>query len=292
MNKIKLGVSVTSLYLKLSATEIETAKKKLSKYFEVRLYLPKVKPDIFGSLSLERRINSINQAAAENEVVLSYAGGFNQIELLQRFDELKFNKTNIFVGQSDNTILANALPTLKICNSLYGKGFFNIAKDPDYGEEMVEELYKAVLKLKSGLNPDRNSPNSQAPILVGGNNYTFDLLQGTRFCPKFDKPFILFMEGEDLLKDSSETWVDFIRNIDSVMLQEGAIKNLRRLVIGRFPAGIKLKSVERQKFVTDRDYLNDIPIWWDYDCGHNKKSYKYLPIGQSVPLDLLNLNYG
>ncbi len=284
MNKIKLGVAVTSLYLKLSAKEIETANKKLSKYFEVRLYLPKVKPDIFGSLSLERRINSINQAAAENEVVLSYAGGFNQIELLQRFDELKFNKTNIFVGQSDNTILANALPALKICKSLYGKGFFNIAKDPDSAAEMIEELYKAVLKLKSGLNSDLSSTSSQMPILVGGNNYTFDLLQGTRFCPKFDKSFILFMEGEDILKDSRETWVDFIRNIDSVMLQEGAIKNLRGLVIGRFPEEIKLNSAERKKFVADRDYLKDIPIWWDYDCGHNPNSLQYLQLGAKTSL--------
>ncbi|USN97368.1 MAG: hypothetical protein H6799_03295 [Candidatus Nomurabacteria bacterium] len=72
------------------------------------------------------------------------------------------------------------------------------------------------------------------PIIIGGNNYTFDLLQGTKFCPSFKNPYILFMEGEDILKESSEVWIDFIRNIDSIMLQAGALKNLKGLVIGKF----------------------------------------------------------
>ena len=283
MDRIKLGVCISSSFSGLNNKEQEAAKIELEKYFDVSLYLPNTKADAFGSLSLNKRIESINRAAKENEVLLSYSGGFNQIELLLNFNKLRFRKDNIFVGQSDNTLLVNALPALSICKSLYGKGFYNIAKNPDLAKDMVEELYKSVVKLKS-LRLDKN------PIIIGGNNYTFDVLQGTKFCPSFKNPYILFMEGEDILKESSEVWIDFIRNIDSIMLQAGALKNLKGLVIGKFPDSVKITKKQLDKFINGRPYMKGLPIITDYPCGHNKGSSKYLPIGQNISLKMLNLN--
>jgi muramoyltetrapeptide carboxypeptidase LdcA involved in peptidoglycan recycling len=283
MQKIKLGVIVTSLYIKLNDKEIEFASEKLGKYFDVKLYLPKSEPDEFGTIPIPQMVELINFASSECEVLLSLCGGFNQVELLQNFGKLKLRKENIFVGQSDNTILVNTLPALGICKGLYGKGFYDMATDKSNIFEMVEELFTSVTELKL------DKVSSGSPTLVGGNNYTFDLLQGTRFCPKFNKPFILFMEGEDILKDSSETWVDFIRNIDSIMLQEGAVSNLKGLVIARFPDPIKISNAQLDKFIKDRTYLKNVPILTDYSCGHNKDSFKYLPIGGKVSLEMLNL---
>jgi muramoyltetrapeptide carboxypeptidase LdcA involved in peptidoglycan recycling len=282
-NKIKLGVVVTSLFINLSKKEIEFASDQLSKYFDVKLYFPETKPDEFGSIPIEQKISLINSASSECEVLLSLCGGFNQIELLQSFGDLKFRKENIFVGQSDNTVLVNALTALGVCKSLYGKGFYNMATDKSNTSEMVEELFAAVNQLKLSKVSKSN------PTLVGGNNYTFDLLQGTRFCPKFNKPFVLFMEGEDILKDSSEIWVDFIRNIDSIMLQKGAVGNLKGLVIGKFPDSIKITSSQVNKFIKARPYLKDIPVSINYPCGHNNNSLKYLPIGGKVSVKMLNL---
>lgn len=283
-NKIKLGVIVTSLYIKLKDEDIEFASDQLSKYFEVKLYLPESEPDEFGTIPTPQMVKLMNFASSECEILLSLCGGFNQVELLQNFDKLKLSKGNIFVGQSDNTILVNALPALDICKSLYGKGFYNMATDKSGTSKMVGELFAADKQLKF------SNVSKSSPTLVGGNNYTFDLLQGTEFCPKFNKPFILFMEGEDILKDSSETWIDFIRNIDSIMLQAGALKNLKGLVIGKFPDSVKITKKQLDKFINDRPYLKGLPIATDYPCGHNKDSFKYLPIGQNISLKMLNLN--
>lgn len=282
MSKIKIGVTVTSLFNKLSREQIRFGVKILSEFFEVSLFLPTEKPDIFGSVSVESRIKSINDATSKCEVILSLCGGFNEIELLQNFDKLKFNKENIFVGQSDNTLLVNALPTLGICKSLYGKGFYNIATNKEKAGPMAQELYESILKLKF-------ESKTAGARLIGGNNYTFDLLQGTRFSPDFSKPFVLFMEGEDILKDPTETWVDFIRNIDSVMLQKAAKENLRGLVIGKFPDSIKVSKKQLDKYIDERSYLKNMPIVIDYPCGHNKESLKYLPIGENISIKMLNL---
>ena len=281
MKKIKLGIIVTSLYIKVDPKKAQSVIFKINKYFDVNLYLPKGKLDMFGSISNNQKIKLINKAASECEVLLSFCGGFNQVELLQYFDQLKFRENNIFVGQSDNTVLVNALPALKICKTLYGKGFLNMVNNPTKSEEMVENLYKSVTKLKS------TSLNNGIQV-IGGNNYTFDLLQGTRFCPKFSQPFILFMEGEDILKDSSEVWVDFIRNIDSIMLQEGATENIKGLLIGKFPDSVKLSKSQINKFIKDRSYLKNVPITIDYPCGHNKGSTEYLPFGEKISPKMLN----
>jgi muramoyltetrapeptide carboxypeptidase LdcA involved in peptidoglycan recycling len=280
--KLKIGVITTSFFPKLSKKQIKMATQKLNKYFDVRLYFSESEADLFGSVSVEEKTSLINLAASENEILLSLIGGFNQIELLLSFAKLRFNKGNIFVGQSDNTLLVNTLPSLGVCKSLYGKGFYNIATDYGNAEEMVEELYESIVRLKSA------NSNSGA-VLIGGNNYTFDLLQGTKFAPKFNQPFILFMEGEDILRNPSETWVDFIRNIDSVMLQDGAIANIRGLILGKFPDSIKISKEEFTKFKDERPYLKGIPVIRDFECGHNKKSFKYLPIGQRTSIKMLNL---
>lgn len=284
MNKVTLGIVVTSLFIQLSDKEIDIATAILSKYFDVKLYLPKGEPDEFGSIPITQMIKLINSASSECEVLLSLCGGFNQVELLTRFDELKLKKENIFVGQSDNTILVNALPALGICKSLYGKGFYDIAKSAEQSSRLVKELYQSVTKLKNDEAVTIEGTESVSGTLIGGNNYTFDLLQGTRFCPSLKKPYILFMEGEDILRDSTETWVDFIRNIDSILLQDGAKESLRAVILGKFPDSIKPKPSDIKKFLDDRPLLKDAPLILDFPCGHNKESVKYLPIGQELQI--------
>ncbi|MDQ5913763.1 MAG: muramoyltetrapeptide carboxypeptidase [Patescibacteria group bacterium] len=284
-DRITLGVVVTSLWIDLEEETINQTVKKLSKFFDVKLYLPKCKPDEFGSIPLDLRIELLNKASKECGVLLSYCGGFNQIELLLELQQLKFKGSNTFVGQSDNTILVNALTKKGVCKSLYGKGFYDMAKDLNMAEQMARELYEGLTKLK--IKPSALKVLQAGVMegtLVGGNNYTFDLLQGTEFMPDLSKPFVLFMEGEDLFKDSKEVWIDFIRNIDSVMLQKGAIENLRGLIIGKFPGSVAIKKEYWSKFTEDRDYLKGVPIIYDYPCGHNKESFKYLPIGKEVQI--------
>jgi muramoyltetrapeptide carboxypeptidase LdcA involved in peptidoglycan recycling len=249
------------------------------------LYLPECKPDEFGSIPLDQRIELLNKASKECEVLLSYCGGFNQVELLLDFDKLRFKKDNTFVGQSDNTILVNALTAKGLCKTLYGKGFYDMAKNLFKADQIIEELYEGITTTKVELGSSKVLQRGlMSGTLVGGNNYTFDLLQGTKFMPDLTKPFVLFVEGEDLFKDPKEVWVDFIRNIDSVMLQEGALKNLKGLIIGKFPSSINIKKSYFDKFLEDRGYLKNIPIIYDYPCGHNKDSIDYLPIGGEIQI--------
>ncbi len=121
----------------------------------------------------------------------------------------------------------------------------------------------------------------------GGNNYSFDLLQGTKFCPQFNEPYILLLEGEDCITSKNRIWQDFIRNLDSIMLLPGAKENITGLLIGSFPETYMLNEKEFEQSVTKRDYLANIPILYEFPRGYKAASLP-LPIGEHLIITVKN----
>lgn len=288
--KPTLTVCITSLGANKTAyKKAQVNVKSLTRYFDVELDQRILANDIFESRSVQDRINSLSLALGSGDVALAYSGGFNAVELLPEIAELKSNLKSCFVGYSDNTILVNALAKLGKCKTFYG---------PMYESYVTELVNKgqAAKQLSDLVNNTATQFDIQGSTVVksglmrgkiwGGNNYTFSLLQGTAFAPDFNEPFILFMEGETILKSNTYVWRDFIRNIDSIMLLPGSQQNITGLVIGKFPAGFSVKKNELEQFIEARSWLKNLPLVVDFPCGHTRRSL-YLPIGQDLELSAL-----
>ena len=291
MRKPRLGICITAL----GASEAELkalpkAVKSLEMYFEVSVWKDILASDAFESQPVKKRIQSLEWAFEINDIVMPWKGGFNSVELLAESDRIKTSKDKVFLGLSDNTLLANALPAMGLCRGWQGPSLWNWVKNPQFGGEWASTLYDLYSedyeKMSERYNQSDISvyrPGEMRGKIWGGNNYSFDLLQGTNFWPDLTKPYNLFMEGEDILTDQKYVWRDFIRNIDAIMLQEGAKENLRGLMLGRFPETYELKRGDVNAFVRARAWLTDVPIVYNFPCGHMKRSL-YLPLGEKVKI--------
>lgn len=285
----RLAVCITALgATKKELRVIPEAIRSLEKYFEVSIWEDIAASDIFDSQPVDRRIASLNWAAKEADIVMAWQGGYNSIELLPAFDEIKVKKNTIFVGYSDNTLLVNALPAKERCRGWQGPSMANWLRNPEKGEAWASALYDLYVEDFEQVTEPYNDagmtvyqPGVMQGKVWGGNNYTFDLLQGTEFFPDVSKPFILLLEGEDFVTDKKRIWQDFIRNLDSIMLQEGAIENLQGLLVGRFPDSYMLGTEEVEQSFKNRDYLKNVPIIYNFARGYNPQSF-YLPIGEEV----------
>ncbi len=270
--------------------------KQIQKYFNVSLWETLNATDMFGSQPAFERIKSINWAAEKGDLVMAWNGGYNSIELFQDFDKIRMPKETIFLGYSDNTLLVNALPAAGVCRAWQGPMLANFVKTPGYVSlwlECLQALYRndytTVSSLYNQLGVTVFRPGLMEGRVWGGNNYTFDLLQGTSFCPSFENPYILLLEGEDFINDKGRIWQDFIRNLDSIMLLPGAQANLCGLLIGKFPASYKPDKREMAASFNMRAYLRNIPIAYDIPRGYYAPSL-YLPIGEPLSIVLAKNN--
>jgi muramoyltetrapeptide carboxypeptidase LdcA involved in peptidoglycan recycling len=286
-----IAICVTSLGAsKKQFDSIANSIKNLQDRFEVVYDEQIIADNQFDSRSVEARIKSINWAAEKGDIVMAWNGGYNAIELIFAFDKLRMNSDKIFVGYSDNTILVNALAAKQVCRAWQGPTLARFLKNPEYGGlytqcllDLYQSDYAAVSKQYNKFGMTVLRSGEMCGPIFGGNNYTFDLLQGTEFCPDFTKPYILLLEGENFIVDKSRVWQDFVRNLDSIMLQPCAIDNLQGLLIGRFPEDYQLNRKEVELSLQSRNYLSQIPIIYDFARSYNANML-YLPIGEPLSI--------
>lgn len=289
--KPTIAVCITSLGAsKEQFGLIDSSIKSLRDRFDVIYDERIIADDIFGSRSVQARINSINWAAERGDIIMAWNGGFNAIELLFAFDKLRIDKSKIFVGYSDNTILINALASQQVCRSWQGPMLARWLKNPESGDIYAQSLLDLYQSNYSAMSEQYNqlgmtvfrAGEMRGPV-IGGNNYSFDLLQGAPFCPAFKTPFILLLEGENCIVDTSRVWQDFIRNLDSIMLQPGAVDNLQGLLIGRFAEDYRINVDEVELSLKSRSYLKNVPIIYNFARGYNRQML-CLPIGDPLSI--------
>lgn len=294
MNRpLSIGICITSL----GASDADLKKLKQLIATNPRLKNVKIYGDIrakdsFGSRPIKDRLDSLVLASQNSNIVIAWNGGYNSVELLPDIASANINPNAIFVGYSDNTVLANALPATSKARGWMGPMAANWVRNPEYTDMWLDALFELYNRDSSGLTKRFNKagstilrPGTMRGKIWGGNNYTFDLLQGTAFAPDFTKPFILLLEGEDFVTDKKRIWSDFVRNLDSVMLQAGARQNLQGLLIAKFPesAGVDPKLIVES--LQSRDYLRELPIAYDVPRGYVAPSL-YLPIGETIKIRL------
>ena len=293
----KIAVCVTSLAAK--EAELGAIKENMSnlrRFFNVKLYEDITKNDLFDSQSVSRRIRNFNRAARDADIIMAWNGGFNSIELLAAFNRIKVSKDKVFIGYSDNTILVNALPAKDMCRGWQGPMISSWLKYPQYDEIWSESLYalytddyKKLSELYNSFGYKVYRPGLMKGKIWGGNNYTFDLLQGTEYCPAFQEPYILLLEGEDFIVAKDRIWQDFIRNLDSILLLPGAKENIQGLLVGRFPNSYKLNETELKESFRRRKALQTIPIIYDFPRGYYMPSL-FLPIGEKLEITISRNN--
>jgi len=149
-NKLKLGDEIRiiaparSLSL-LSKENISLAKQKIeAQGFKVSFSKHCEESDIFGSSSIESRVDDIHQAFQDQNVkaILTVIGGFNSNQILSylNYDLIK-NNPKILCGYSDITTLLDAITTKTGLITYHGPHFstWGMKKEFEYNLEYFKK---------------------------------------------------------------------------------------------------------------------------------------------------------
>ena len=261
--------------------------------------------DDFNSSSIESRIFDLHEAFADRSInmVISAIGGFNSNQLLKYVDyDLIKNNPKIFCGYSDITALANAIYAKTGLMTYYGPHHFTFSYQR--GIEYIQEYFKKcffsedsfVISPSTSWSDDGtnvkteesevadndgywiiNTGQAQGKI-IGGNQCTLNLLQGTEFMPDISDA-VLFLE-DDYEVDAAT----FDRDLQS-LIDLPEFKTVRGLVIGRFQRESKVNKKLITQVIKSKKELAAIPVIANADFGHTTPIFTF-PIGGEVVLSV------
>lgn len=259
--------------------------------------------DNFNSSSIKSRVSDLHDAFADKSIklIITVIGGFNSNQLLPYLDyDLIKTNPKILCGYSDITALANAIYAKTGLVTYYGPHFFNFGnkKNFDYTFEYFKKclFYNKPFEIKpsSKWSDDKwannqenrnffendgfwiiNKGGSEGKI-IGGNQCTFNLLQGTEYMPDI-KNSILFLE------DDHETHIATVdRDLQSIIHQPD-FKKVRALIFGRFQIATNMTQELLTQIVKSKKELNKIPVIANVDFGHTSPQITF-PIGGTAKI--------
>ncbi len=237
--------------------------------------------DMFGSASVEKRAQDINQAFADKSVkaVITVIGGFNSNEILKYLDyETIKNNPKIFslhMALHAKTDLItyygphySSLGMLKGCEytlenavkMLFKTGEIELFPSIEWSDDLwfLDQEKREFIKNEGWWQIQKGSAEG---TIIGGNLCTYILQLGTPFCPKFEKNTILFIED-----DEGSNIATFDRNLQALINQPD-FENVKGLIIGRFQKGSKITR-ESLEFILNKAELKNMPIIANIDMGH------------------------
>jgi len=263
-----------------------------SKYAQAKFHL--------GTATAEQRASDFNAAFTDKNVkaVMAIHGGWSANEILPLIDwqAVSVNPKPL-LGFSDITVLLNAIyaktgnvgylapnfATLgsmtswqytldNLNNVLTQQSPLNLTKSKEWGAKKSDRFKTKTWRILS--------EGVVEATLLGGNLGTLYLLQGTEYQPKFDKPFLFALEDDD--EAGKYTAREVSRRFESLLQLPNFRKNLKGVIIGRFPPDSKVTQNEI-KSIVDSKQLGKIPIIAGVDYGHTLPMLT-LPIGGTVRL--------
>ncbi len=256
--------------------------------------------DEFNSSSIESRIQDFHEAIVDEHVncILAVTGGFNSNQLLKYIDyDLIKRNPKIICGFSDITAISNAIYAKTGLVTYSGPDFFTFGDRLclDYSLEYFrrclfsEEQFEIKPSLNWGDEEKFNVPNpmliknegflvvnegEMEGTLIGGNQSTVNLLQGTEFMPDIAGS-ILFLED-----DSEAHPTTFDRDLQSIIHLPNFDK-VKGLIIGRFQKATKMTNDLLIKIIKSKKELEKLPVIANFDFGHTCPMLT-LPIGGRV----------
>ena len=97
---------------------------------------------------------------------------------------------------------------------------------------------------------------------------------------------ILFLEDDDFVEADSH--LEFDRDLQS-LIHLPDFKEVKGLVIGRFPNNCQISSKKLEKIIKSKKELSNIPVISGVDFGHTTPHISF-PIGGRVSLKVKNNN--
>ncbi|MDR3125635.1 MAG: LD-carboxypeptidase [Candidatus Nomurabacteria bacterium] len=255
-----------------------------------------------GTAPAQARADDLNAALADRRVraILAVTGGWSANEVLPRVDWAAARKDpKPLIGFSDITVLLNAFYAKAGAVQFLGPNFSTLGKMTEWRYTL--ENFQAALsgrsvelvrsqrwsdharKIHAGKTWRVLQSGAASARLLGGNLGTFYLLQGTRYCPKFDSPFIFAMEDD--AEAGSLTGREVARRFESLLQLPNFRDNLRGLIVGRFETASKVSTKEISEIIRSKDLPKDLPIALGIDFGHTLPILT-LPIGGVVKLEV------
>lgn len=248
-----------------------------------------------GTARAENRAKDFDDAYADKNVkaVMALTGGWSANEILPLISwELVKANPKPLIGYSDITVLINAIYAVTGIEGYLGPNFLTLSRMTswqytlDNFQAILRQEYPVQLKRSKewGSKPSdrfKTKPwkilqsGSAEATLIGGNLGTFYLLQGTKYQPKFNKPFILVAEDDD--ESGRLTAREFSRRLESILQLPNVRTNIQGLLIGRFQPDSKVSLKDIASLVQSKE-LGDIPVIANMDFGHNAPTIT-LPIG-------------
>jgi len=259
--------------------------------------------DAFGSSSIAARVSDLHDAFSDSSVagILTVIGGFNSNQLLRYLDyDLIRANPKVLCGYSDITALTNAITAKTGLVTYSGPQFSTFAMQK--GFEYIAEYFEKCLMNDApfDLIPSPTWSNDSwyedqenrtfidnegfwvmnegevTGTIVGGNQCTLNLLQGTEFMPSLDGT-VLFLEEDD-----EEHVVAIDRDLQS-LIHLPDFKGVRGIVIGRFQPGTGMTRELLTKIIATKKELANIPVIANVDFGHTTPMITF-PIGGEVSL--------
>ena len=288
----------------LSEENKKTAKQKLeSMGFKVTFAEHVDEKDEFISSSIKSRVEDLHEAFADKNVkaILTTIGGFNSNQLLKYIDyDLIRKNPKILCGYSDITALGNAIYQKTGLITYSGPHFstFGMEKGLEYTIEYFKKCLmqdppfevKASKKWSDDewwTNQEKrefidnkgylviNEGEAEGNI-IGGNQCTFNLLQGTEYRPKF-KNTILFLEDDEEVRAHH-----FDRDLQSI-IHLPDFDQVKGIVIGRFQKVSEMTEEKIKKIIKTKKELDNIPVIANADFGHTTPHFTF-PIGGTAKL--------
>ncbi len=261
--------------------------------------------DDFNSSSITSRLDDLHAAFTDEQVkmIITVIGGFNSNQLLKYIDyDLITKNPKILCGYSDITALANAIFAKTGLVTYSGPHYFSFGDKQGF-EYTLDYFRKCFLSndpfelspsakwsndrwIDSQDNRSFNeneghwiiNPGFSKGTIIGGNQCTLNLLQGTEYMPNISDS-ILFLE------DDYEAHVaTFDRDLQSIIHQPN-FTNVKGIVIGRFQPESEMTRDLLAQIIKSKNELNSLPVVANVDFGHTTPQITF-PIGGECEIEL------
>ena len=234
-------------------------------------------------------------------MVITVIGGFNSNQLLRYLDyDLIKKNPKILCGYSDITALGNAIFAKTGLVTYSGPHFFSFGEKNGFddtleyfkkclmGEDSFDVLPSKQWSDGRWANDQDNrkfvsnegywviNEGSAKGTLIGGNQCTLNLLQGTEFMPALTDA-VLFLEDDD---EAHAATID--RDLQSLIHLPDFAK-VQGIVFGRFTPKTGMTQELLAKIVKTKKELDQLPVIANVDFGHTTPFITF-PIGGEVEL--------
>lgn len=250
--------------------------------------------------SLEHRLEDFNDALLDPDVkaVLAVSGGIGAIQMLDALDyERIAAHPKIFCGYSDFSYLANAIAARSGLITCYGPNFssFMMREGAGYMLDRWRDCLFGVrpMPIEAPLRWSDDAwhecqdartfhgnegfwpiqAGEAEGMLVGGNGYCLNMLQGTPYFPSIDGAILML----ELRSEGKVTLMALDSCLRSLSFQPG-FRGVRGIMIGRLSLSAGVSRGGLARMIAGIPALAGLPVVGNCDFGHTTP-IATLPIG-------------